>query len=60
MPNRLLPTGNYSYHIIKILFKKRRDHGKKFVYESVDDESLSLGYISKFEGKKVSASNGLN
>ena len=29
------------------------------VYESVDDEEPILGYISKFDGKKVSGSNGL-
>ena len=30
------------------------------VYESVDDESIAIsGYISKFDGKEVSGSNGL-
>ena len=51
--------------IVKILFKKR-DHGKKIsyvrrAYESVDDESLYIsGYISKFDAKMTSGSNGLS
>ena len=47
-----------------LLIKKRRDHGKNSyeccAYKSVDDRSLSKAlYISKFDGKKVSGSNGL-
>ena len=29
--NTLLPNGNYSYHIIKIRFNKRRDQEKNFL-----------------------------
>ena len=32
---------------------------ERSVYESVDDESLILGYISKTDEKKVSGSKGL-
>ena len=46
---------------MKILFKKRRDDGKKNsyerrVYESVDDEAIA----HNLTGKKVSNSNGLS
>ena len=44
--NPLLPNGNYSYRIIKILFSKKEGIKKRIsyerrVYESVDDENLS-------------------
>ena len=45
--NPLLPNGNYSYHIIKNSFSKKKGIMEKNsyeyrVYESVQDENLSI------------------
>ena len=59
------PYGNYSYRIIKVLVFKNEGIMEKIsnercVYESVVDKNLAiLGYVWKFNGKKVSGSNGL-
>ena len=61
--NPLVPEGRNIYCITKILFLKRRDQEKisyeRRIYESVDDESLFLSYISKFDGENVSGTNGI-
>ena len=61
--NPLLPNGNYSYRIIKILFKKKGSR-KNFLWAprlwvGRRWEPI-LGYISKNDGIKVSGINGFN
>ena len=52
MNNPLLPKGNYSYRIIKVLFLKKEGTMEKKSYEqrgyeSVDDERLSWAISQK-------------
>ena len=58
------PPNVYScYRIVKTLIKKEGIMEKisydRRAYESVNDKSLTLGYISKTEKKKVLGCNGL-
>ena len=61
----LLPSSNYSYRIIKISFSKKEGIKKKNflgaprLWVGRRWEPI-LGYISKFDGIKVSGINGLN
>ena len=60
--NPLLPDGNYSYFTNKISLKKR-DHEKNFLWAprlwGGRRWDPLLGYILKFNGKKVSGGEGL-
>ena len=51
-----MPEGRNIYRIRKIWFLKKEGIKEKIsyerrVYESVEDESLSLSFISKFDGE---------
>ena len=60
-----MPEGTNIYSIAKISFLKNegikeKNSYERRIYESVDDESLYIfSYISKFDGKNVSGTNGL-
>ena len=61
--NPLLPYGNCNYSLLKISFLKKEGIKKNFLWAprlwvGRRWEPI-LGYISKFDGKKVSGSNGL-